>query len=51
MKTFGFYRKDDDKKETLSKSLAISRLQAAKFFAARKGLQLKQFLAIYTITK
>lgn len=37
--------------EVIDSVYAVSRLSAAKFFAARKQLTLKEFLKIFTISK
>jgi hypothetical protein len=46
---YGYYSKIDLNEEIIAKTLAFSRLQAAKMFAFKKNLTLKQFLNIYTI--
>ena len=46
-----FYSKLDSTQEPISKTVASSRLKAAKYFAARKRLPLKKFLSIYSISK
>lgn len=51
MKKYSFYRRGDTIKESLSSTHAASRREAAKFFAERKNLTLKEFLTIYSITK
>lgn len=51
MKLFYFYSKNDKHKEAISKSLKMSRLEAAKEFAAKKCLSLKSFLEIFGVSK
>jgi len=51
MKRFSFFSKSDKKKEAISITEASGRLEAAKIFAARKKLSLKQFLRIFSISK
>ena len=46
-----FYSKLDSTQEPISKTLASSRLGAAKYFASRKRLPLKSFLKIYSISR
>ena len=46
-----FYSKADPKQEPINKVIAISRMSAAKYFAARKRLLLKPFLTIYGVSK
>lgn len=46
---FGFYNKQDKNQETISRIVSISRLQAAKYFAERKQLSLKEFLKIFGV--
>lgn len=50
-KQYYFYAINDWHQEPISKTLASSRLSAAKYFAARKNLPLKQFLKIYSISR
>ena len=50
-KKYSFYSRNDQSQEPISKTLALGRLAAAKYFAARKHLSLKQFLSIYAISK
>jgi len=49
--SYYFYSKTDSKKEPISKVLAGSRMAAAKYFAERKRLTLKQFLTLYGVSK
>lgn len=51
MKMYSFYSKVDNKKEKHSTIPHVSRLQAAKYFAERKGLPLKSFLIIYSVSR
>lgn len=51
MKSYGFYSRADNTKEVISRTIAISRLRAAEYFAKKKAMPLKSFLKIYTITK
>jgi hypothetical protein len=46
---FGFYNKTDNSQEVISRTLSTSRLNAAKYFAERKQLPLKEFLKIFTV--
>lgn len=46
-----FYSKLDSNQEPISKTLASGRLAAARYFAARKQLDLKAFLQIYSISR
>jgi hypothetical protein len=46
---FGFYNKRDKKQETIGRTVSTSRLQAAKYFAERKQLSLKEFLKIFSV--
>lgn len=46
-----FYSKSDTKKEPISKVIAVSRMAAARYFASRKRLLLKQFLMLYGVSK
>jgi hypothetical protein len=46
---FGFYSRNDLDQETISRTVSTSRLQAAKYFAARKQLKLKDFLKIFGV--
>lgn len=46
-----FYVKKDGKQEPIFFTWALSRLEAAKYFAQIKNLKLKQFLSIYGISK
>ena len=48
---YKFYSKYNKDKEAIDTTVAFSRLQAAKMFAFRKKLTLKEFLNIYYIPK
>ena len=51
MRLIPYYSRVDSNKEPLGKLLTNSRYTAAKFFAARKSLTLREFLTIYTVPK
>jgi hypothetical protein len=46
---FKFYSRRDKDQETIGRVIASSRLQAAKIFAERKQLPLKEFLKIFGV--
>lgn len=46
---FGYYSKNDKTQEIISKTVNFSRLQAAKSFAERKQLDLRNFLKLYSV--
>ncbi len=46
---FGYYSRNDKSQEIVSKTVSMSRLQAAKNFAERKQLDLKTFLKLYAV--
>jgi hypothetical protein len=48
---FGFYHKTDQTREAISRTISTSRLQAAKQFAERKQLPLKEFLKLFGVKK
>jgi hypothetical protein len=48
---FGFYHKTDKTQEAISRTIATSRLQAAKHFSSRKQLPLKEFLKVFGVKK
>ena len=48
---FGYYSRNDKSQEIVSKTVSMSRLQAAKNFAERKQLDLKTFLKLLTLRK
>ena len=45
---FGFYNKTDNNQEVINHTLSTSRLNAAKYFAERKRLPLKEFLKSFS---
>jgi hypothetical protein len=47
---FGYYSRNDKTEEIVNRTVGFSRLQAAKYFAARKQLDLKTFLKLYAVT-
>lgn len=47
---FKFYNRNDRDQETIGRVISTSRLQAAKIFAERKQLPLKEFLKIFGVT-
>tara|TARA_R100000908_G_C3746790_1_gene141981 strand:+ start:40 stop:195 length:156 start_codon:yes stop_codon:yes gene_type:complete len=51
MAKYFFYSKNDQKQEPISIIYSSSRLKAAKLFAKRKKMELKQFLSIFSISK
>jgi len=48
---YGFYFRNDPHQEIIDKTIAFSRLSAAKLFASRKKLDLKSFLKICGVKK
>jgi len=46
---FGFYSRTDSTQEIVSRTVSTSRLSAAKHFAERKQLPLKEFLKIFGV--
>jgi len=46
---FGFYNRTDKTEEIINRKVGFSRLEAAKYFAARKQLDLKTFLKLYAV--
>lgn len=46
---FGFYSRNDVDEEIINRTISTSRLNAAKYFAARKNLELKPFLKIFGV--
>ena len=46
---FAFYNKNDKNQETIARTMSTSRLNAAKYFAERKHLPLKDFLKIFGV--
>ena len=47
---FKFYNRNDRNQETIGRIVTTSRLQAAKLFADRIQLPLKEFLKIFGVT-
>jgi len=50
-KFYFFYSRNDSNQEPHGKIKASSRYNAARYFAASKNLNLKQFLSIFAISK
>lgn len=50
-KIYHFYNKSDNSQEAIGKIIATNRLSAAKYFAAIKRMELKQFLSLFSISK
>lgn len=46
---FSFYSRNDRNQETIGRTMSTSRLNAAKYFAERKQLPLKEFLKIFGV--
>jgi len=46
---FAFYYRNDKNQETIGRTMSTSRLNAAKYFAERKQLPLKQFLKVFGV--
>lgn len=46
---FGYYSRIDKKEEIVSRTINLSRIQAARYFASRKQLDLKTFLKLYAV--
>jgi hypothetical protein len=46
---FAFYNRNDRSQETIARTLSTSRLNAAKYFAERKQLPVKEFLKIFGV--
>ena len=46
---FGYYSRNDKTEEIITRKVGFSRLEAAKYFAARKQLDLKTFLKLYAV--
>ena len=51
MKRYCFFAKLDCDKEPINKSFFVSRIAAARYFAAQKKLSLKAFLKIYSVSR
>ena len=47
---FAFYYRNDKNQETINRTVSTSRLNAAKYFAERKQLPLKEFLKVFGVT-
>jgi hypothetical protein len=47
---FKFYNRYDKNQEAIGRVVTTSRLQAAKLFAERKQLPLKEFLKVFSVT-
>ena len=47
---FKFYSRNDKDQEKIGRVVTTSRLQAAKLFAERKQLPLKEFLKVFSVT-
>jgi hypothetical protein len=47
---FKFYSRIDKDQETIGRVVTTSRLQAARLFAERKQLPLKEFLKVFSVT-
>lgn len=48
---YTYYSKSSVSKEILGRTHTTSRLLAAKYFAQRKNLPLKEFLKLYSVSK
>jgi len=46
---YGFYFRNDTTQEIIGKTVDLSRLSAAKHFAKRKNLPLKEFLKLFAV--
>ena len=46
-----FYTRLDKTEQPINKIVALSRIKAARYFAACKGLDLKAFLSIYGVSR
>lgn len=46
---FAFYSRNDRNQETINRTVSTSRLNAAKYFAERKQLPLKEFLKVFGV--
>jgi len=51
MKKFSFYSLTDSSQEVIGSTIALTRLSAAKSFAEKKHLSLKNFLTIFRVTR
>jgi len=48
---YHFYSRADSTKEPISRIVASSRYRAAIIFSLRKGLNLKEFLRLYAVSR
>ena len=48
---YGFYSRLDPNQEIINRIVNVSRLEAAKYFAQKKQLDLKSFLKIYSVKR
>ena len=51
MTKYYFYSRRDQNQEAIDSVRAFSRMQAAKYFAGRKQIDLKTFLSIFAVSK
>jgi hypothetical protein len=51
MKKYEFYSRRDSQNEAYGSARSFSRLSAARVFADKKNLSLKEFLSIYKVSK
>jgi hypothetical protein len=51
MRKYTYYYRNDKNKEAINTIVAVSRIGAAKWFAAIKRLPLKEFLKLYSVSK
>ena len=51
MAKYYFYSRTDQTQEVIDTVRAFSRMQAAKYFAGRKRMDLKTFLSIFAVSK
>lgn len=51
MVKYYFYARNDQSQEAIDSVRAFSRIQAAKYFAKRKQMNLKQFLLLFGVSK
>lgn len=51
MKRYYFYSRYDKNQEPINKCYALSRYNAALYFADQKRLTLKAFLSVYTVSR
>lgn len=50
-KKYYFYSRNDQSQEAVMSAYTFGRLKAAKYFAERKQLDLKQFLSIFAVSR